>query len=225
VLLTQNLTKTYARASDRGFWGGLFDAVKTGGVFMIPLGIVLLVAVAMGVAKLRSLRRAASGANSYDEGVALAARGDATGVAGVESLRAQHPESPVYRALAAIARRRHAGREEAVKAVRELLIREVPRLERGLTTLAVLGAAAPMLGLLGTISGLVAMFQVITELGVNDPKMLAGGIGEALITTEAGLVIAIPALLLHNYLANRSDDLVAEVEYRATKALNDAWPG
>jgi biopolymer transport protein ExbB len=81
-----------------------------------------------------------------------------------------------------------------------------------------------MLGLLGTISGLVSMFQVITEMGVNDPKMLAGGIGEALISTETGLLIAIPALLGHNYLANRVDDLVAESEFRATKTLNTLWP-
>jgi biopolymer transport protein ExbB len=105
-----------------------------------------------------------------------------------------------------------------------VLVREVPRLERGLTTLAVLAAAAPMLGLLGTISGLVAMFQVITEMGVNDPKMLAGGIGEALVSTEAGLLIAIPALLGHNYLANRVDDLIADAEYRATRTLNVLWP-
>lgn len=222
VLLTQNMAKTYARASDRGFWLTAYDTVKSGGVFLIPLGIVLLLVAFLGIGKLRGLRRAARGAKAYDAAVAMTARGDATGV---EALRAKHPENPVFRALAAIAARRPAGRGEAEKAVRELLIREVPRLERGLTTLAVLAAAAPMLGLLGTISGLVSMFQVITELGVNDPKMLAGGIGEALVTTETGLVIAIPALLLHNYLANRSDDLVAEVEYRATKALNDAWPG
>jgi biopolymer transport protein ExbB len=222
VLLTQNTAKTYARVSDKGFWSTTYDTVKTGGVFLIPLVIVFLLAAAIGIGKLRSLRRAARGAKSYDEAVAMTARGDAEGVG---ALRARYPESPVFRALAVIALRRGAGRAEAEKSVRELLIREVPRLERGLTTLAVLAAAAPMLGLLGTISGLVAMFQVITELGVNDPKMLAGGIGEALITTETGLVIAIPALLLHNYLANRSDDLVSEVEYRATKALNDAWPG
>jgi biopolymer transport protein ExbB len=82
-----------------------------------------------------------------------------------------------------------------------------------------------MLGLLGTISGLIAMFQVITDLGVNDPKMLAGGIGEALITTEAGLLIAIPVLLAHNFLANRVDDMVADAEYQSARTLNALWPG
>jgi len=116
------------------------------------------------------------------------------------------------------------GRERAEQTLRELLLREVPRLERHLTTLAVLAAAAPLLGLLGTVSGLIAMFQIITEHGVNDPKLLAGGIGEALIATETGLLIAIPTLLGHNFLANRVDDLTADAEYHAMKALNSRWP-
>jgi biopolymer transport protein ExbB len=108
--------------------------------------------------------------------------------------------------------------------VKEVLLREVPRLERHLTTLSVLAAAAPLLGLLGTVSGLIAMFQVITQHGVNDPKLLAGGIGEALIATETGLLIAIPTLLGHNFLANRVDRIVADMEFYALKALNRVWP-
>jgi biopolymer transport protein ExbB len=68
------------------------------------------------------------------------------------------------------------------------------------------------------------MFQVITEHGVNDPKLLAGGIGEALIATDTGLLIAIPTLLGHNFLANRVDDIVSEAEYHALRALNALWP-
>ena len=97
-------------------------------------------------------------------------------------------------------------------------------LERHLTTLSVMAAAAPLLGLLGTVSGLISMFQVITEFGVNDPKLLAGGIGEALIATETGLLVAIPTLLGHNWLANRVDRLVASAEFNAMKALNTLWP-
>ncbi len=68
------------------------------------------------------------------------------------------------------------------------------------------------------------MFQVITEHGVNDPKLLAGGIGEALIATETGLLVAIPTLLGHNWLANRVDRMVADAEFNALKALNTLWP-
>ncbi len=68
------------------------------------------------------------------------------------------------------------------------------------------------------------MFQIITEHGVNDPKLLAEGIGEAVIATETGLLIAIPTLLGHNYLANRVDNLVADAEYYGMRALNARWP-
>ncbi len=222
VLLTQNLSKVYTQASDKGFWETVVDLVKTGGVFMVPLIIVFFLAIALFIRKFIQIRRVRKGMEHYEAATAKAERGDA---AGLRALHTQHPHNLVLRVLDAIGARREAGRVHSEKAVREIMMLEVPRLERGLTTLAVLAAAAPMLGLLGTISGLIAMFQVITDLGVNDPKLLAGGIGEALVTTEAGLLIAIPVLLAHNFLANRVDDMVAEAEYHAARTLNNVWPG
>jgi biopolymer transport protein ExbB len=225
VLLTQNLSKAYTQATDKGFWAKVLETIIIGGVFLIPLGLILIALIVIFYRKFTQLRRVSKGAELYDPASAKVEAGD---LAGVSALHRLHPKNFVLRVFDAIVVRRTSdqdgGRTEAEKAAKELLIREVPRLEAGLTTLAVLAAAAPMLGLLGTISGLVSMFQVITEMGVNDPKMLAGGIGEALISTETGLLIAIPALLGHNYLANRVDDLVAEAEFRATKTLNTLWP-
>lgn len=221
VLLTQNASKSYTQANEKGFWATIWSTIRTGGVFLIPLGLILIALLIIFYRKFAELRKARKGFEQYDAAAAKAAAGD---LEGVKALHLRYPRNFVLRVFDSIVSRREAGRVEAEKAAKELLIREVPRLERGLTTLAVLAAAAPMLGLLGTISGLVAMFQVITEMGVNDPKLLAGGIGEALISTETGLLIAIPALLGHNYLANRVDDLVAEAEYRATKTLNTLWP-
>jgi biopolymer transport protein ExbB len=220
VLLTQNLAKTYTRASDKGFFTTVFETLETGGVFMIPLGFVLLFTLVLSYRKIMFFRRARRGEARHGDAVNMVVRGDA---AGLNALRAENPANPVFRALGEIMEHRDS-RAEAEKAVREFFLREQPRFERGLSTVAAMAAAAPMLGLLGTISGLVSMFQVITELGVNDPKMLAGGIGEALITTEAGLVIAIPALLLHTWLTNRADDLTAESEYRVAATMNALWP-
>lgn len=220
VLLTQNLAKTYTRASDKGVWATIVDTIVTGGVFMIPLGLVLVLTLVLSYRKIMFFRKARRGELKHGAAVEMVVRGDA---AGLKALRAAHPANPVFRALEEIMNNR-GSRAEAEKAVREFFLREQPRFERGLSTIAAMAAAAPMLGLLGTISGLVSMFQVITELGVNDPKMLAGGIGEALITTEAGLVIAIPALLLHTWLTNRADDLTAESEYRVAATMNALWP-
>lgn len=222
VLLTQNLAKTYTRAENKGFWTTIVDTIKSGGVFMIPLGLVLLLTAFLAWRKYNYFRGAHKGEGSHEAAVNMVVKGD---LAGLKALRAANPANPVFRALEEISAHRGGSRNEAEKAVREFFLREQPKFERGLSTIAAMAAAAPMLGLLGTISGLVSMFQVITELGVNDPKMLAGGIGEALITTEAGLVIAIPALLLHTWMTNRADDLTAESEYRVASAMNALWPG
>lgn len=86
----------------------------------------------------------------------------------------------------------------------EAILREVPRLERGQNTLKLLAAVAPLLGLLGTVTGMIATFQSITTFGTSDPKLMAGGISQALMTTVLGLVVAIPLLFAHAIVASRS---------------------
>ncbi len=83
----------------------------------------------------------------------------------------------------------------------EALMAEMPRQRRFLGSLQVIAAVAPLMGLLGTVTGMIATFRVITEHGTGDPRMLSGGISEALVTTELGLLVAIPVLLLHAALA------------------------
>jgi len=90
----------------------------------------------------------------------------------------------------------------------EAILREMPKLERGLITLAILAAIAPMLGLLGTVSGMIETFQSITLFGTGDPKLMSGGISQALVTTELGLAVAIPLLLIHSGLSGKSNRLV-----------------
>jgi biopolymer transport protein ExbB len=90
--------------------------------------------------------------------------------------------------------------------------------------LAALGTAAPLLGLLGTVSGLVTLFKVLNQLGSNDPKVLAGGISEALVNTETGLAIAIPVLLVHGWLNERLDTLNAGLQSKGLELMNRLWP-
>ncbi len=221
VLLTQNATKSYTHESKKGFLSTLMGTVKTGGIFMWPLLIIPFIVVGLFILKLLQLLRA-RGSHAYEEAFSKLEKGDMTGAAAIS---AKYPGNLALRILSAAASlKQGVHRNEAEKTIRELMLYQVPKLERHLTTLSVLAAAAPLLGLLGTVSGLIAMFQIITEHGVNDPKLLAGGIGEALIATETGLLIAIPTLLGHNYLANRVDDAVAEAEYHGMKALNVRWP-
>ena len=114
-------------------------------------------------------------------------------------------------------------RDTAEKAVKEELLKELPQLNRHLDTIAVIAAAAPLLGLLGTVSGMIRMFKTITSYGTGDPSLLAGGISEALVTTEVGLVIAIPMLLLHTFLRNRRNIIRSELEAFGLVILNRIW--
>ena len=90
----------------------------------------------------------------------------------------------------------------------EAVLRELPAIQRGLSTLAILAAVAPLLGLLGTVTGIIETFQSITLFGTGDPRLMSGGISQALVTTVLGLVAAIPLLLLHSFLATKSNTVV-----------------
>jgi biopolymer transport protein ExbB len=84
----------------------------------------------------------------------------------------------------------------------------------------VIAAVAPLLGLLGTVTGMIATFDIITEFGTGDPKMLSGGISEALVTTEFGLIVAIPAVLLGNLTKGWAEGVQGELEGQALELLN-----
>lgn len=94
----------------------------------------------------------------------------------------------------------------------EAILRETPQFERGLSFLKMLYVVAPLLGLLGTVVGMIATFQAITLFGTGNPKMMAGGISQALVTTVLGLVVAIPLTLIHSLLQSRSNSLIHILE-------------
>ncbi len=108
----------------------------------------------------------------------------------------------------------YAGTSKEVleNAFQEGLLKEMPLLERFLPTLNVLAAVAPLLGLLGTVTGMINTFQIITIYGTGDPRMMSGGISEALVTTQLGLAVAVPIMLLHHILDRRVDKIVGDME-------------
>jgi len=94
----------------------------------------------------------------------------------------------------------------------EAILRETPALERGLTLIKIISAVAPLFGLLGTVTGMIETFQAITLFGTGDPKLMAGGISQALVTTVLGLVVAIPTLLLHSLVAGIAKNIIHVLE-------------
>lgn len=111
----------------------------------------------------------------------------------------------------------------AQKYLQEALMSEQSSLEKRMSFLAALGTVAPLLGLLGTVAGMITLFTVITQAGTNDARILAGGISEALITTETGLIIAIPVMLLHGKLSETLDYITTELRVQSLSLFNIFW--
>lgn len=97
----------------------------------------------------------------------------------------------------------------------EAILKELPRIQRGLGTMALLAALAPLLGLLGTVTGIIETFQSITLYGTGDPRVMSGGISQALVTTVMGLLVAIPLLLFHSFLSSRSNTLIHTLDEKS----------
>lgn len=122
--------------------------------------------------------------------------------------------------LAAALANRHRDLDTVKERVQDTGRHVVHEMERFIATLGTIAAISPLLGLLGTVVGMIKVFAAITAHGVGNPTVLAGGISEALITTAAGLTVAIPALIGYRYLRNRIDSLVVRMEKEAIKLVD-----
>ena len=107
-----------------------------------------------------------------------------------------------------------------ISIVKETMHEEYPRLEQHLPAISTIASVAPLLGLLGTVSGMVTTFTSITIFGTGDPQSLAKGISEALLTTQSGLIVAIPVLFLHNHLSKKANHIMNGFEKNITKLIN-----
>ena len=212
VDVTQRLTAEAVDGDD-----GWLASLRQGGVIMWPL-----IAVA-GFGVLLVLERAVSlyltnGHNARRTRQVLAAARD--GQYDMALSRLGQARGTVARTLKACLERRAGGQHAMEDAIQEQLLHETPRLHCGLGGIAILAAIAPLLGLLGTVTGIIETFGVIRAFGQTDPGLMAGGISEALVTTASGLVIAIPLLLAHAVLRGRGDRIIAEAEKHAATLLN-----
>jgi biopolymer transport protein ExbB len=197
-----------------------WEQIRSGGPVVWPILAIALLALLLVLERIVSLRRVHGNTDRLmDEMNRLASQGDWKAcedlVEGYED-----KDWPVLNVLAAGLSGRHEDRETQENILQEAILREVPRLERFLAILAILGAVAPLLGLLGTVTGMIDTFRVITLYGTGDPKMMSGGISEALITTELGLTVAIPIMLFHTFLSRRVDNLVGDMEEKGVALAN-----
>ena len=135
-------------------------------------------------------------------------------------MRTLKQSSPLGRILAAGLGNAFHGRDVMKESIQEAAAHVVHDLERYLNTLGTIAAVAPLLGLLGTVLGMIKVFAEIMTQGTGNASALAGGISEALITTAAGLTVAIPALVMHRYFVGRIDGIVVELEQETIKLVD-----
>ena len=190
---------------------------QAGGPLMYPLAVAALLALILIGERVAFLLRQGGRGEALLQRVLAACREGRFETARESCAKAR---GTVARALGACLRRREGGQAAMEDSIQEQLLIDLPRLQRVLGGIATLGAVAPLLGLLGTVTGIIQTFGVIRVYGNANPGLMAGGISEALVTTATGLVIAIPVLLAHSVLSGRVDHLVSAAEKSAATLLN-----
>ena len=188
---------------------GPLDLVRKGGLWIWPIMLLALLSLTLGIMKLVKFLGYREPGESWVVAILAALRtGDREKAAELAS-GVQHPAAAVMTKLIETS-------ESAADVVEETLYERLMGVQQEagsfLPVIAVTAATAPLLGLLGTVSGMIRTFDLITIFGSGDPKPLAGGISEALVTTLFGLVVAVPALILHSYLSRRSQGIVQTTE-------------
>lgn len=196
----------------------LVDQINSGGPIVWPILIILaggLLIVAERSARLFARRHASL--PLLDQIRERSATGDWSGC---QELCRQWSRKPLARVLLAGLLAKDLQREDMENVLQEAILKEIPSLERFLSTLGMLTAIAPLLGLLGTVTGMINVFHVITLHGASDPRLMSGGISEALVTTMLGLSVAIPLMLLHNVLSRGVDRMIGDLEEQSVALVN-----
>ena len=195
----------------------MLEFLKAGGWVMMPIVLLSVVAVAIIIERFWTLRRSAVLPPGLGDEVREWAATRQLNPAHIEVLR---HNSPLGELLAAALDVRHRPREQIKERVEDVGRHVVHRMERFMNTLGSIASVGPLLGLLGTVFGMIRMFLEILQKGIGDANQLAGGIGQALISTAGGLCLAIPALMFHRYLRGRITDYVVEMEVQAMSLLD-----
>lgn len=196
----------------------MFEILKAGGWGMIPILICSAAALAIILERFWTLRRSSVLPPGLGEQVRTWAHSQQLNPAHIQVLR---ENSPLGELLAAALDVRNRPRSEIKERIEDTGRHVVHGLERYLNTLGTIALIGPLLGLLGTVFGLIRMFLAVMVSGVGDPMKMAGGIGEALVCTASGLVVAIPAYVLHRYFRSRVRGYVVAMEKQATALLDE----
>ncbi|MGC8119190.1 MotA/TolQ/ExbB proton channel family protein [Marinobacter sp. VGCF2001] len=194
----------------------MFELLKAGGILMVPIVACSILALAIILERIWTLRAPrVAPPQSVNELWRWIKKKELNG----RKLKALQASSPLGRILAGGLINAKHGREIMKESIEHEASQVIHELERFLNPLGTIATITPLLGLLGTVIGMIKVFAEIQLAGVGNAGNLAGGISEALITTAAGLSVAIPALICHRYFIRRVDELVVNMEQEAIKLV------
>jgi biopolymer transport protein ExbB len=194
----------------------MVEIVKSGGWLMAPIILCAILTMGIILERFWTLQQKRVIPEDLTSKVWGWVKKDALDQRQIQTL---HQGSPLGQILAAGLINRDRERSVMKDSIEDTGRHVVHELERYLDTLGTVAAISPLLGLLGTVFGMIEVFAAITTQGIGNPTVLAGGIAQALITTAAGLTVAIPALIGHRYYRNRVDTLVVNMEKEAIKLV------
>jgi biopolymer transport protein ExbB len=197
--------------------GGITEWFSRGGVFMWPILICSIVAAIFILERAYTLIKARTNTRTLMTDILTTVRRD--GLAAAERV-CEQTRGPIAAIVHSGLRQADKGPDAVEKAIETAGAVEMSFLERGLIWLATISTVAPLLGFLGTVSGMIHAFDAIAAADQVSAKLVAGGISEALITTEAGLIVAIPASLAHNFFLSQIDRFVVEMEESSSELVN-----
>lgn len=195
----------------------MFELVKSGGWLMLPIILCSIASISIIAERFWSLRRERVLPRHLVATVWNAVKQNQLDKNDIETIGSQ---SALGKILAAGLLNRNQPRERIKESIEERGREVVHELERYLDTLGTIAAISPLLGLLGTVIGMISVFTAITTHGVGNPGVLASGISQAMITTAAGLSVAIVSLIFYRYFRRRVDSIVVEMEREAIKMVD-----
>ncbi|MCP4401810.1 MAG: MotA/TolQ/ExbB proton channel family protein [bacterium] len=187
----------------------MVDFIIKGGYLILPILLCSVIAVAITIERFINLREDKVIPKDFFNRIkGLLLEGHINEVLSICS----KSNKPIAKIIEAGIMKYYFGRDEIKEAIEDAGRHEIAYLEKYLIILSTIAGITPLLGLLGTVWGMIKVFNVISMEGIGQADKLAGGISEALITTAAGLVVAIPTLVFHNFFAERADRLILKME-------------
>lgn len=195
----------------------IVDLFVSGGPVMIPIILCSVFALAILIERIRFYKRNSGNSMAFMKKI----KSNIVSQQYIEAMQACRDENtPLSNVIAAGIDNLNLDKEDLLDVMRQEAMVQVKKYDKHLAKLSTISTISPLLGLTGTVTGMIAAFKVISSAGIGDPTALAGGISEALYTTAAGLMVGIPTLVIYNWCESKSKDFIEQVDMYSLELAN-----